>query len=59
VLYWFEAVSEEQLVMLRVGTRLSGAADGQARVNSGGTDIDPFATENKQVDLVLSDSYFE
>jgi len=47
------------LVMLRVGTRLSGAADGQARVNSGGTDIDPFATENKQVDLVLSDSYFE
>jgi mannose-6-phosphate isomerase-like protein (cupin superfamily) len=59
VLYWFEAVSEEQLVMLRVGTRLSGAADGQARVNSGGTDIDPFTTENKQVDLVLSDSYFE
>ena len=58
-LYWFEAVSEEQLVMLRVGTRLSGAADGQARVKSEGTDMDPFTAENKLVDLVLSDSYFE
>ena len=58
-LYWFEAVSEEQLVMLRVGTRLSGADDGQARVSSSGKDVDPFTPENKQVDLVLSDEYFE
>ena len=58
-LYWFEAVSEEQLVMLRVGTRLSGADDGQARVSSSGKDMDPFTAENKQVDLVLSDEYFE
>ncbi len=58
-LYWFEAVSDEQLVMLRVGTRLSGTDDGQARVSSSGKDMDPFTAENKQVDLVLSDEYFE
>lgn len=58
-LYWFEAVGDEQLVMLRVGTRLPGGADGQARVNRDGTDMDPFTAENKQVELVLSDQYFE
>ena len=58
-LYWFEAVSEEPLVMLRVGTRLSGGDDLHARTNSDDSHMDPFTAENKQVDLVLSDTYFE
>ena len=58
-LYWFEAVSGEQLVMLRVGARKPGAEDGLARVNSDGADMDPFTKENKQVEVILSDQYFE
>ncbi|MDA0262322.1 MAG: cupin domain-containing protein [Proteobacteria bacterium] len=57
-LYWFEAISQEQLVMLRVGTRFGDAPDGQARVNLKGAAMDPFTTENKQVDVILSDEYF-
>ncbi len=59
VLYRFEALEGEPLVMLRVGAHLTQTGDSQTRVNASGGPMDPFTAENKQVELVLSDRYFE
>ncbi|HLH77490.1 MAG TPA: cupin domain-containing protein [Candidatus Binataceae bacterium] len=58
--YWFKTVSDEPLVMLRVGAIAPGAdlmKDGRIDVN--GQPMSGYSVENKEVPLILSDRWFE
>ena len=57
--YWFISCGDEPLVMARVGSAIEPGVDTTMRVNSKGEYMDPFSTENKQVELIHSkDSWF-
>lgn len=58
--YWFKTVSEQPLVMLRVGAIAPGAdlmKDG--RINADGEPMSGYSADNKEVPLVLSEHWFE
>ena len=56
---WFEAISEEPLVLLRVGCRV-GAQDAKARLNIRGEAMPGDSQENKREPVVYRDGeYFE
>jgi len=57
--YWFEAISEEPLVLLRIGCR-AGGQDPRARLNVRGEPMPGDSKENKRVPVVYRDGeYFE
>ena len=57
--YWFEAVSEEPLVLLRVGCRV-GSHDPRARLDIRGEAMPGDSKENKREPVVYRDGdYFE
>ena len=55
--YWFEAISEEPLVLLRVGCRV-GAQDPGGRLNIRGEPMPGDSKENKRVPVVYRDGEF-
>jgi quercetin dioxygenase-like cupin family protein len=58
--YWFKTLSDEPLVMLRVGAMAPGAdlmKDG--RISANGQPMSGFSAENKEVPLILSERWFE
>ena len=55
--YWFEAISEEPLVLLRVGCR-AGGEDPRARLNARGEPMPGDSKENKRVPVVYRDGEF-
>jgi mannose-6-phosphate isomerase-like protein (cupin superfamily) len=57
--YWFKAVGEEPLVMARVGSVVDSSKDRLGRIASDGRPMDGNSVENKQVELALSDRWFE
>jgi mannose-6-phosphate isomerase-like protein (cupin superfamily) len=56
--YWFKALAEEPLVMLRVGSAASEGGDRFARLAIDGRPMEGNSTENKEVELILSDKWF-
>jgi len=54
--YWFEAISDEPLVLLRVGCRVSG--DGGGRLNVRGEPMPGESKENKRVPVVYREGEF-
>jgi mannose-6-phosphate isomerase-like protein (cupin superfamily) len=58
--YWFKTVSEEPLVMLRVGAVVDANEDIMGRVNIKGEAMAGDSPENKEVPLILhQDKWFE
>jgi len=55
--YWFEAISEEPLVLLRVGCRV-GSGDGSGRLNIRGEPMPGDSKENKRVPVVYREGEF-
>ena len=55
--YWFEATSEEPLVLVRVGCR-AGPRDADARLNMRGEAMPGDSKENKRVPVVYRDGEF-
>ena len=55
--YWFEATSEEPLVLVRVGCRV-GARDPDGRLNIRGDAMPGDSQENKRVPVVYRDDEF-
>jgi quercetin dioxygenase-like cupin family protein len=55
--YWFEATSEEPLVLVRVGCRV-GPRDADARLNMRGEAMPGDSKENKRVPVVYRDGEF-
>ena len=57
--YWFEAISKEPLVLLRIGCR-AGAQQGPGRLNIRGEPMPGESKENKRVPVVYREGeYFE
>ena len=57
--YWFEAVSKEPLVLIRIGCRV-GNSDGSGRLNIRGEPMPGESKENKRMPVVYRDGeYFE
>jgi quercetin dioxygenase-like cupin family protein len=57
--YWFKAVGDEPLVMARVGALVDASQDRLGRINSQGQPMDVNSAENKQVELILGESWFD
>ncbi|MES2534228.1 MAG: cupin domain-containing protein [Pseudomonadota bacterium] len=58
--YWFQAMEEEPLVLLRIGAALDPATDVLARVDIDGNPFDGYSEKNKELPLVLEDDkWFE
>ena len=55
--YWFEAISEEPLVLLRIGCRV-GTSDGSGRLNIRGEPMPGDSKENKRVPVVYREGEF-
>jgi quercetin dioxygenase-like cupin family protein len=55
--YWFEAIGEEPLVLLRVGCRV-GNGDGGGRLNIRGEPMPGDSKENKRVPVVYREGEF-
>lgn len=55
--YWFHVVSEEQLVMLRIGAQ-AGDGDRFHRIDVEGKTMQGDDPANKQVPLILSDNWY-
>ena len=55
--YWFEAISEEPLVLVRIGCRV-GAEDVDGRLNSRGEPMPGDSKENKQEPVVYREGEF-
>ena len=55
--YWFEATSEEPLVLVRIGCRV-GAKDASGRLNIRGEPMPGDSKENKRVPVVYRDGEF-
>jgi quercetin dioxygenase-like cupin family protein len=55
--YWFHVVSEEQLVMLRIGAQ-AGEGDRFHRIDTEGKLMQGDDPANKQVPLILSDTWY-
>ena len=57
--YWFEAISKEPLVLIRIGCRV-GPQDASGRLNIRGEPMPGDSKENKRVPVVYRDGeYFE
>jgi mannose-6-phosphate isomerase-like protein (cupin superfamily) len=56
--YWFRALGEEPLVMIRVGSAAVEGADRFARISIDGRPMEGNSVENKEVELKLSDRWF-
>ena len=54
--YWFEAISQEPLVLLRIGCRVAG--DGGGRLNIRGEPMPGESKENKRVPVVYREGEF-
>ena len=57
--YSFTATGDEPLVMMRIGTSVDQAQDPLYRVDLDGELFDGYSAENKHIDPVLGDVYFE
>ena len=55
--YWFEAISKEPLVLVRIGCRV-GNTDGSGRLNARGEPMPGDSKENKRVPVVYRDGEF-
>ena len=55
--YWFEAISEEPLVLVRIGCRV-GVRDASGRLNIRGEPMPGDSKENKRVPVVYRDGEF-
>src|SRR5688572_23584405 len=55
--YWFEAISKEPLVLVRIGCRAAGG-DALARLNIRGEPMAPESKENKRVPAVYREGEF-
>jgi mannose-6-phosphate isomerase-like protein (cupin superfamily) len=55
--YWFEAISQEPLVLIRIGCRV-GNSDGSGRLNIRGEPMPGDSKENKRVPVVYRDGEF-
>ncbi len=55
--YWFEAISKEPLVLVRIGCRV-GPQDAAGRLNSRGEPMPGDSKENKRVPVVYRDGEF-
>ena len=55
--YWFEAISKEPLVLIRIGCRV-GARDASGRLNVRGEPMPGDSKENKRVPVVYRDGEF-
>jgi mannose-6-phosphate isomerase-like protein (cupin superfamily) len=56
--YWFRALGEEPLVMIRIGSATAEGADRFARVSIDGRPMEGNSVENKEVELKLSNRWF-
>ncbi len=56
--YWFRALGEEPLVMIRIGSATAQGADRFARISIDGRPMEGNSVENKEVELKLSDRWF-
>lgn len=57
--YWFKAVGEEPLVLLRIGCAASGQRDHRGRINVHGKPMAGDSKENKTVTRIMTDQWFE
>jgi mannose-6-phosphate isomerase-like protein (cupin superfamily) len=55
--YWFEAISKEPLVLIRIGCRV-GPQDASGRLNARGEPMPGDSKENKRVPVVYRDGEF-
>ena len=55
--YWFEAISKEPLVLIRIGCRV-GNSDGSGRLNARGEPMPGESKENKRVPVVYREGEF-
>jgi len=55
--YWFEAISEEPLVLVRIGCRV-GAQDARGRLNISGEPMPGDSKENKRLPVVYREGEF-
>ena len=55
--YWFEAISEEPLVLVRIGCRV-GTQDARGRLNIRGEPMPGDSKENKRVPVVVREGEF-
>jgi mannose-6-phosphate isomerase-like protein (cupin superfamily) len=56
--YWFRALGDEPLVMVRVGSAAFEGRDRFARINRDGQPMEGNSAENKEVELILSERWF-
>lgn len=56
--YWFRALGEEPLVMIRIGSATAEGADRFARIAIDGRPVEGNSVENKEVELKLSNRWF-
>ena len=56
--YWFKAISEEPLVMVRIGAAAFDGVDRHGRIAPDGSEMRGDSAENKQVELIMSDRWF-
>jgi len=56
--YWFKAIGEEPLVMVRIGAAAFDGVDRHGRINPDGSEMRGDSEENKQVPLIMSDQWF-
>ena len=56
--YWFKAAGDEPLLMVRIGAAAFDGVDRHGRINPDGSEMCGDSVENKQVELIMSDSWF-
>lgn len=57
--YWFKAVGEEPLVLLRIGCAAGEGATHRGRVSIDGKPMSGDSAENKTVQRIMTDQWFE
>jgi hypothetical protein len=57
--YWFKAVGEEPLVLLRIGCAAQEGATSRGRVSIDGRPMAGDSKENKTVERIMTDQWFE
>lgn len=57
--YWFKAVGEEPLVLLRIGCAATEQRDHRGRINIHGKAMAGDSAENKTIKPVMTDQWFE
>ena len=56
--YWFRALGDEPLVMVRIGSAAIDGRDPYARIAEDGHPMEGNSAENKEVELELTDQWF-